>query len=145
VKVTLLLADHAQAIAGKLYVMGAGWDLVGPEPAPMALAILIEVQWNETNRPHHVLVELQDVDGQRARIGPEGTEVWFQTDLEVGRPPGHPPGNPFNVPLAFNLAPMPLVPGTRYVWVASVGDQPEDHSRAAFNVRQGPPGGPRAV
>src|SRR5207244_5203833 len=39
VKVTILLADAAQAVEGKLYVLGGGWSTTGPDPAPMARAI----------------------------------------------------------------------------------------------------------
>ena len=35
-KATLLLADAAQAAEGKLYVLGGGWSVTGPGPAPMA-------------------------------------------------------------------------------------------------------------
>ena len=38
-KVTILLADAAQAAEGKLYVLGGGWSITGPDPSPMALAI----------------------------------------------------------------------------------------------------------
>jgi hypothetical protein len=46
VKVTLLLADAAQAVEGKLYLLGAGWRFIGPAPQPTALACLFEVDWN---------------------------------------------------------------------------------------------------
>ena len=51
-RVTLMLADSAQAVEGKLYILGGGWSLVGPEPTPMAIALKIEVPWDETNRRH---------------------------------------------------------------------------------------------
>ena len=31
-KVTMLLADSAQAIEGKLYILGGGWSITGPDP-----------------------------------------------------------------------------------------------------------------
>ena len=31
-KVTILLADAAQAVEGKLFVLGGGWSVTGPEP-----------------------------------------------------------------------------------------------------------------
>ena len=36
-KVSLLLADSAQAVAGKLYLLGGGWTVTGPEPSPFAM------------------------------------------------------------------------------------------------------------
>ena len=51
-KVTILLADAAEAVNGKLYVLGGGWSITGPDPSPMALAIKIEVPWDQSNQPH---------------------------------------------------------------------------------------------
>jgi hypothetical protein len=34
VKVTMLLADAAQAVDGKLYILGGGWTITGPDPIP---------------------------------------------------------------------------------------------------------------
>ena len=40
--VTMLLADSAQVADGKLYVLGGGWSLTGPDPTPSAVAIKLE-------------------------------------------------------------------------------------------------------
>ena len=53
-KVTIMLADFAQAVNGKLYIMGGGWSLIGPAPCPTAIAIKIEVPWNQTNEKHNL-------------------------------------------------------------------------------------------
>ena len=42
-KVTMLLADAAQAVNGKLYILGGGWSVAGPDPTPMAIALKMEV------------------------------------------------------------------------------------------------------
>ena len=42
-KVTLLLADFVQLADGKLTVVGGGWSLIGPNPSPFGIAILIHV------------------------------------------------------------------------------------------------------
>src|SRR4051794_17346369 len=57
-KVTMILADSAQAVDGKLYVLGGGWSLAGPGPTPMALAVKIEVPWDRGNMRHHLTIEL---------------------------------------------------------------------------------------
>ena len=62
-KVTILLADAAQAAEGKLYVLGGGWSITGPDPSPMALAIKIEVPWDQANHPHTCRLELLDSEG----------------------------------------------------------------------------------
>ena len=49
-KVTILLADSAQAINGKLYILGGGWSIADPGPVVMALAMKIEVPWDQAKR-----------------------------------------------------------------------------------------------
>lgn len=137
-----MLADAAQAVDGKLYVLGGGWTFVGPQLGPMALALVVEVPWHEANQPHQLVIELQDADGQPARIGPAAEPMRFEIGLEVGRPPGHPQGTAFNVPLGINIGPMPLQPGSRYVWVVSIDGESDEDWRAGFNVRPQQPQAP---
>jgi hypothetical protein len=139
-KVTLLLADSAQAVEGKLYVLGGGWSIIGPQPAPMALAVKIEVPWSDANIPHQVKVELLDEDGQPIMVDtPDGEQpIEVSAQFEVGRPPGLKPGTPIDVPMAMNFGPMPLPAGSRYVWRLSIDDQSQDDWRVAFSTRPVP-------
>lgn len=137
--VIVMLADYAAVTEGKLTLVGGGWSFVGPQIGPIALAILVEVPWGDTNLAHQFLVELQDEDGKPALIGPEAGVFRIEGQLEVGRPPGHPQGTPFNVPMGINLPPLPLTPGRRYIWVVSIDGQTQDHWRAGFNVRPAAP------
>ena len=136
-KVTVLLADFAEAVNGKLYIMGGGWSLTGPAPMPSAIAGKIEVPWNETNRKHNLKVELVDEDYHAIMVPtPNGSApVVIGGDFEVGRPPGLMPGTPIDVPFAFNIGPLPLEPGKRYVWKVSINGKTEDAWRAAFTTR----------
>ena len=61
-KVTILLADSAQAVQGKLYILGGGWSIAGPGPITMAIAIKIEIPWTEANTRHQLRVALFDED-----------------------------------------------------------------------------------
>ena len=62
-RVTLMLADSAQVADGKLfYILGGGWSITGP-PAPSAIALLVEVPWDQTNRRLEWRFELVDSDG----------------------------------------------------------------------------------
>ena len=97
-KVTLMLADYAAECAGKLTVVGAGWTFIGPQVGPTAVAIILEVPWVEANTAHHVVVELQDPDGKPALVGPQRDTIRIESEVEVGRPPGHPTGVAFIVP-----------------------------------------------
>lgn len=130
-----MLADSAQEVGGKLYVLGGGWSVTGPAVPPSALVAKIDVPWDQANRSHHWRWDLLDEDGEPVRLPetPEGIRV--EGDFEVGRPPGLPPGTPIDVPLAINLGPLPLEPGRRYVWHFTVdGEASEDWDRE-FLVR----------
>jgi hypothetical protein len=123
-KVTMLLADAAQAVGGKLYILGGGWSITGPDPAPMAFAIKIEVPWNDANKQHHLCLALCDQDGQPVKIPtPMGEQaVEIKSNFEVGRPAGLVTGTPIDVPLAINLSALPIPPGGRYVWRCLIND-----------------------
>lgn len=140
--VTLILADAAQEVGGKLYILGGGWSLTGPEPTPMALAIKIGVPWDQANRKHQFRIALLGEDGERPQmIGPDGqvqiSEMEFGGDLEVGRPPGLPPGTEIDAAMAITLMPMPFIPGRGYVWRLEINGESRDHWQLAFRVRMG--------
>ena len=137
-KITIMLADFAQAVNGKLYIMGGGWSLTGPLPSPSAIAIKVEVPWNDTNRKHSLKLELLDGDYRPVSAPtPDGqAPVAISGEFEVGRPPGMMPGTPIDIPFAFNLPPFPLEPGRRYVWRVSVDGKAEDDWEVAFSTRK---------
>ena len=137
-KVTLLLADAAQAVGGKLYVLGGGWSIIGPDPAPTALAIKIDVPWDEANARHLLEVRLEKLDGQPVLVPtPMGDQpLKIESQFEVGRPPGIKPGTALDMAIAVAIAPIPLDPGEGYVWVLSIDGRSEDTWRAPFSVRQ---------
>ena len=137
-RATLVLCDAAQAVGGKLYILGGGWSFITPGASAMALAILVEVPWTATNEPHTLHIQLVDQDEQPVLLGPENKPVTIDGTLEVGRPPGHPQGTPLNVPIAFTIPPLPLAPSQRYVWVLSVDGETDDNWRVAFNTRAQP-------
>ena len=66
-RATLLLADHAEVAEGKLYINGGGWT-VTPQPMPFAIAMYVEVPWDQTNTKHSMLLELLDVDGHPVTV-----------------------------------------------------------------------------
>jgi hypothetical protein len=147
--VTMLLADAAQARDGKLYVLGGGWSVTGPEPEPSAIALLIKVPWDQANQRHHLRLELVDSDG-----GPVSMETPFgeqalviESDFEVGRPPGMTPGTPIDMPLVIKLGPIPLPPGGRFQWRLTIDNETEDDWHLGFSTRPAtppPPGAPEA-
>ncbi len=115
-EVTVLLADAAQVADGKLYVLGGGWSLSGPGPFIHALAIKIAVPWDQTNQRHHLTATLRTEDGADLRLGEPAGGVSFESEFEVGRPVGLPAGSSLDVPLAVNVGPLRLPPGSGFHW-----------------------------
>src|SRR5947207_13628047 len=110
-KVTMMLADAAQAVNGKLYIMGGGWSVMGPEPTPYAIALKVEVPWDETNKRHTLVLRLLDDDGRPVRVAarnedPSALEV--PAYFGVGRPSAGLAGGPIEWPFVIKLAPMPM-------------------------------------
>ena len=136
----MLLADFAQVADGKLTVVGGGWSLTGPEPAPFGIAILVHVPWDQANQRHLLRLELLDADGEQVLVttddGDEAPIVFFDDiEFEVGRPAGIKPGTPLELPLAITSGPLPLEPGKRYEWRLSIDGRTDDDWRLGFGVR----------
>lgn len=136
-KLTMLLADAVQAVNGKLYVLGGGWSVTGPEPTPSAIAIKIDVPWDEGNKKHRFRLALIDSDGHALRVpAPIGDmPVEISGEFEAGRPPGLKPGTPLDVVLALNIGPLPLQPDSRYVWRIWINEQTREEWEVSFSTR----------
>ena len=63
----LLLSDHSEAVNGKLYLTGGGWNVLRlpqlPHEWSFHIGLGIDVAWHETNDPHELVVTVQDPDG----------------------------------------------------------------------------------
>lgn len=118
----MILADGAQAVGGKLYMLGGGWtslfvpQLPGRAQAPFAVTFGIGVPYHLTNRRFSFALELTDADGQR--VG----EV-LTAELEQGRPPGLRPGTTQRIMVAVNAQPEFPAAG-RYTFNASIDGEP---------------------
>ena len=134
---TLFLADAAQVSPdGKLHALGAGWNVTSsPLTAPSAVAFILHVPWDETNRKFRWTLDLIDADGKPVILptGPDSfTTMHVENEIEVGRPPGVKPGSPINAPFAVAITPIPLPADQTFVWVLKVRDQ---EWRAPFATR----------
>jgi Family of unknown function (DUF6941) len=96
----LLLADFVQAVDGKLYMLGGGWNVLNvatfPASHTVGIGVAIDISWNETNERHHADLLVEDADGtafESPRVG---------IDFETGRPPGHPVGTDQRLVFAVN-------------------------------------------
>ena len=115
---TLLLADSAQAVDGKLYLLGAAWNLLRfpefPASLVVGIAVAIDVDWNETNQRHHLDLHFEDGDGNT--MDPQIT-----ADFEAGRPPGAVAGTDLRLVFAVN-GPLAIQQPGSYAAVAKIGD-----------------------
>jgi len=138
----MLLADAAQEVGGKLYILGGGWSITGPAPAPMAIALKLEVSWDRTNEQHSLLLELLDEDGAPVLVtDDQGAQVPLRVsgEFEAGRPPGIKPGTPIDSALAVNFGPLQLEPGCRYQWRLSIDGETDEDWSLGFSTRPGEP------
>jgi hypothetical protein len=130
----MLLADSAQVQSGKLFVLGGGWSVIGPDPTPSAIAAKIDVPWNDANVKHQWQLALLS-DGQPFVIEmPEGPQpLVLEGEFEVGRPPGLRRGTPIDFALAINLGPLPLPPDSTFEWRLTIdGETNEDWTLPFF-------------
>lgn len=134
----MLLADAVQAVGGKLYILGGGWSIIGSQTGPTAIAMKIDVPWDQANRRHRLILTLVDSDGQPVRI--EDKPVEIQGDFETGRPAGLIPGTDLDVALAIPIGPLSLTPGHRYVWRCTIDDVSRDEWQLSFSTHAAQPG-----
>lgn len=134
--VTLLLCDSAEAVNGKLYIMGGGWNILHAPGTPVriGLGILVAVPWDETNVRRQMRIELLTEDGEQVVI--QGQEVAATTEFEIGRPGGLKPGSTLNAPFAINFDGVMLAPGG-YEFVVKLDDALA--ARRPFQVVRPPP------
>lgn len=111
----LLVADRAEVVNGKLYLMGGSWDRIQPAQFPhrmmLGIALGVRIPFAYTDDQHTVAIELLHDDTRM---------IGFEAKLATGRPPGM-AGMDMLVPLAFNI---PIaIPGEGQVTLrAAVGD-----------------------
>lgn len=115
----LILADHAEAVNGKLYMMGGGLEHIGvvdfQSPVFLGLAVGILVPWNATNREHQVSVTVQNADAVPLAA--------LDGQFNVGRPPTIEVGGSQRTIIAAKISVTLSVEGT-YVVVGYVNGHP---------------------
>jgi hypothetical protein len=82
----LLLCDYSEAVNGKLYLTGGGWNVLRLPELPaewsFSIGLSIDIAWHETNSPHELVVTVQDPDG--VELG-EGLTANFETGRQEQR------------------------------------------------------------
>jgi hypothetical protein len=85
----VLLADYSEAVNGKLYMTGGGWNVLRlpelPHEWAFHIGLGIDVGWDETNMGHELEISVHDPDGNELGEG-------LTANFEAGRPPGMPAG-----------------------------------------------------
>jgi hypothetical protein len=131
---TVLLCDAAQVADGKLYVLGGGWTLCGPGAFVHALAIRLSVPWDQANRRHRLeLVMVGEDSDEPVTLGDPPEPLTFESQFEVGRPPGLPAGSPLDVPFAVGFGPLLLPAASGFAWSVRVDSTEVD--RVTFRTR----------
>lgn len=110
------LADSVVVADGKLYVQGAGWDMVFAGSFPVrhsriGIGVLLRVPWTATNQMHNFSVKIVDPDEKQIILGnaplgsgiPDGKVREINGQFNIGRPPLLTAGDSQMVPIAMNL------------------------------------------
>ena len=109
------LADAVENVGGKLFVLGAGWNVihVGALPARhsrVGVGLLIRVPYTATNQAHRFELRIETEDGEVHPLGDvpvddgsDGKLYRIEGEFDVGRPAGLPAGEEQIVPVAANL------------------------------------------
>ena len=127
-----LLADYAEIVNGKLYLMGGGWDRwfapAVPVQVRLAIAVGVRVGWEETNKTIPIRMWVEDDDGAEL--------VRIEGQVNVGRPPGLPPGSDQLSQMAANVPlNIPHHGGFR-VRIVAGEDEGAIERRLAFRVEE---------
>jgi hypothetical protein len=125
------LADYAEVLNGKLYLMGGAFDTIQGRSLPVThkrlfVVLIAEVSPEERLKDIHYRVELVDEDG--ASVGPGAI-----ASLRVGAPPSMKPGQSNVVPMAIPFENLEFPQSKMYAFRVSCEE--EELARVSFSVR----------
>jgi len=130
-----LLADAVQAVRGKLFVLGGGWDTLWVRSFParhpsLAIGLRLRVPSSWGEELLKVSVELQDADGAPMLPQPLAHTVHLPAHTES------PTATDFGLIRSFTFNNLLFRAEGSYSFVISVDDEPV--SRLRFTVRSRP-------
>lgn len=113
-EVNAFIADDVEAVNGKLYTLGAGWDVIRTRQLPtrhdlLGLGVIIRVPYTATNQKHTLEVGIEDEDGGIVPLNEGGLTEGAETvealggEFNIGRPPNLPAGAEQVVAVAFKF------------------------------------------
>lgn len=128
---TAMLADAAQVTAGKLFVLGGGYDTITTRQLParhrgIAVVLVAEVGPGDRNRDLTVTITMRDEDGGETGITATGT-------FRVGTPSTLPAGATSSVPLVTQFNNVPFERAGGYVF--TVEHEGTELARLPLRVR----------
>ena len=127
----LILADRAEVLNGKLYMMGGAWDHIFvaniEQPVDINLTCCALVPYSETDDMHTMEIAITDPDG--GAVHPP-----FSVSFKTGRPPDLERGAFTRVPIAAG-ARIKFPKYDCYTVAAVVDDRPDSGRRLAFYVK----------
>jgi uncharacterized protein DUF6941 len=128
----IILADHGEAISGKVYILGGGWNMLNlpdlPQEWAFAIVVGLDVSWDETNQRHKFALHIEGPDGDRL-----GDQLLI--DLEAGRPPGSLAGQDQRVTFSL-VTRLTFEQAGPHAVVVRIGEQ--EIGRARFYVVEHP-------
>lgn len=152
-EVTAFLADSAEAVQGKIYALGIGWNAIFAPAFPalhprLALGMTIHVPYTATNQMHTVTVHMETEDGERVQLsttpqqdGAPEPALEVGGSFNVGRPPMLIAGDAQVVTYAMTFDQLKFDAPGMFVWIISVDGA--EMKRIPMRVSPLPPGGLR--
>ncbi len=130
-----LLADAAQVVGGKLYLLGGAFDTVTARQFPathrsLSLVIVLEVGPGDRNRDLDIVTTLFDEDGKEMGVESKGA-------FRVGAPSTLPAGATSLIPLVTVFGNLQFPEPGGYVFIVSHDDQ--ELARVPLRLQR-PPG-----
>lgn len=133
-----LLADAVQAVRGKLFVLGGGWDTLWVRALParhpsMAIGLRLRVPFSWRGETLRLSVELQDADGAPVLPHPLAQSLRLAAQQV---PAGV---SDFSVLRSFTFNNLLFAKEGSYSFVIAVDDEPLSRLRFAVRLRPGEP------
>lgn len=134
-----MLADGVQAVAGKLYVIGGGWDTLFVRSFParhptLGIGIRLRIPWSWSGDSFTLSVDLVDEDGRDLFQGRKLSQL-----IRFRRPVDLPVGADVGLVRAFTFSNLPLTRPGGYAFRILVDDQ--EVSRLRFWAKHRPVAG----
>ena len=118
-----ILADAVQAVRGKLFILGGGWDTLFVRSFPaqhhaLGIALRLRVPWAAAGTTLSLTIDLENEDGTSI-LGDRKLRHEFVTR----QPDGVPQGSDLGIVRAFTFNNVPLPNPGSYSFVISIDDQ----------------------